>query len=351
MKKKLDAENDKRERGQDEANTVDEELAEAAKLNFDLQKEAFGRAVEKGKLENKMKQADRNMKLLNEKKKILDRQLAAARQLEDKEKAKAETELSKVNTDLNRAQKDAENAQNQLDALQQANDDIKKQGWEDKIQKLEEDVNAAEALRDQTQGEADKAAADMGAKCKVFKDPYLDRAAETDDLLNRLKGLTDSIKDKADRENDLQKRKDDLEAKRLHAQGNDDLQKDLEAACKEYDRMADDLAKQVGDIEAENEKVKTNVKDREGALKEQIGELGELSTLRDKKGDQDRELEMLDKEIEDLKVQSKRYNNDIKALQDEKEELTEQVDELDNMLQRREDENADLEADLARADR
>ena len=29
--------------------------------------------------------------------------------------------------------------------------------------------------------------------------------------------------------------------------------------------------------EAENEKVKTNVKDREGALKEQIGELGELS--------------------------------------------------------------------------
>ena len=56
----------------------------------------------------------------------------------------------------------------------------------------------------------------MGAKCKVFKDPYLDRAAETDDLMNRLKELTDSIKDKADKENDLQKRKDDLEAKRLH---------------------------------------------------------------------------------------------------------------------------------------
>ena len=32
--------------------------------------------------------------------------------------------------------------------------------------------------------------------------------------------------------------------------------------------MADDLAKQVSDIEAENERVKTNVKDREGALKE-----------------------------------------------------------------------------------
>ena len=85
--------------------------------------------------------------------------------------------------------------------------------------------------------------------------------------------------------------------------------------------MADDLEKQVEDIEAENDKVKKNVEDREAALKEQIGELGELSNLRDKKGDQDRELEMLDKEIEDLKVQNKRYNNDIRALQDEKEEL------------------------------
>ena len=55
------------------------------------------------------------MKLLNEKKKILDRQVAAARQLEDKETAKAESELNKVNSDLDRAKKDAENAQLQLD--------------------------------------------------------------------------------------------------------------------------------------------------------------------------------------------------------------------------------------------
>ena len=83
----------------------------------------------------------------------------------------------------------------------------------------------------------------MGAKCKVFKDPYLDRASETDTLMNRLKELTDSLKDKANKENDLQKRKDDLEAKRLCDQGIADLERDLEAACKEYDRMADDLEK------------------------------------------------------------------------------------------------------------
>ena len=52
---------------------MDEEIAGAVRTNFELKKEAFERAVEKAKLENKMKQAERNMKLINEKKKILDR--------------------------------------------------------------------------------------------------------------------------------------------------------------------------------------------------------------------------------------------------------------------------------------
>ena len=72
----------------------------------------------------------------------------------------------------------------------------------------------------------------------------------------------------AEKENDLRKCKDDLAAKRLHDQGMGDLQNDLESAAKEYDRMADDLERQVGEIEAENVKVRKNVEDREAALKE-----------------------------------------------------------------------------------
>lgn len=79
MRKKLDTENRKRENGQSESNKVDEEIAEAVKINFELKREAYERTVEKAKLENKMKQADRNMKLINEKKKILDRQLTNAK--------------------------------------------------------------------------------------------------------------------------------------------------------------------------------------------------------------------------------------------------------------------------------
>ena len=108
LRKKLDAENRKRENGQNESNKVDEEIADAVKVNFELKREAYERTVEKAKLENKMKQADRNMKLINEKKKILDRQLAHAKQLEDKEVGKAQSELNRVNMDLDRARKDAE---------------------------------------------------------------------------------------------------------------------------------------------------------------------------------------------------------------------------------------------------
>ena len=56
----------------------------------------------------------------------------------------------------------------------------------------------------------------MGSKCQVFKDPYLDRANETETLMRRINELTDNIKTKADKENDLRKRKDDLKARRLH---------------------------------------------------------------------------------------------------------------------------------------
>ncbi len=66
-----------------------------------------------------------------------------------------------------------------------------------------------------------------------------------------------------------------------------------------------------------------SIEDRESTLKYQTSE---LSNLGGEKGGLDRELEMLDKEIEDIKVQSKQYTNDIKAFHDEKEELTERVD-------------------------
>ena len=54
---------------------------------------------------------------------------------------------------------------------------------------------------------------------------------------------------RADRLNDLQKRKDDLEAKGMKKGGIGELKSGLKQACNEYDRMADDLEKQVDDID------------------------------------------------------------------------------------------------------
>lgn len=152
----------------------------------------------------------------------------------------------------------------------------------------------------------------MGAKLNVFKDPFLDRASETETILNQIKAFNDNdgtdgdhdsttgagfgtgagsgvgsgansgsgkkkgtaglnkgiaaskggrkdmlndllrtnddIKTKADRLNDLAKRKNDLDAKRKKRQGLDELRSGLQNACGEYDKMADDLEQQVSDI-------------------------------------------------------------------------------------------------------
>jgi len=120
--------------------------------------------------------------------------------------------------------------------------------------------------------------AEMGSKISVFKDPYLDRATESDnlmmrikelggiggssdltsgtglggrnDMLRNLRGINDELKAKADRLNELRKRRDDLDARRQKKKGIDELRTGLQKACCEYDKMADDLEQQVSDIES-----------------------------------------------------------------------------------------------------
>ena len=55
--------------------------------------------------------------------------------------------------------------------------------------------------------------------------------------------FNDDLKARADRMNDLRKRKDDLEGRRMKRQGAEELRQGLEQACREYDRMADDIEK------------------------------------------------------------------------------------------------------------
>lgn len=52
-----------------------------------------------------------------------------------------------------------------------------------------------ERQREDTQSEADKAMAEMGSKLNVFKDPYLDRATESDDLISKIKSLGGNTSD------------------------------------------------------------------------------------------------------------------------------------------------------------
>ena len=51
-------------------------------------------------------------------------------------------------------------------------------------------------MNSEIEGEADKAMAQMGAKIQVFKDPYFDRAKETEDLVNQFKDMIDENKQK-----------------------------------------------------------------------------------------------------------------------------------------------------------
>jgi chromosome segregation ATPase len=80
------------------------------------------------------------------------------------------------------------------------------------------------------------------------------------------------------------------------------------------------------------EKVLQGIRDREKALQKQ---LDELDKLRNKKQDQGRELDMLNRGMKYLARKSDRYDLDIKRLEDEKEELEDQVNELEQLVDKR----------------
>lgn len=44
-------------------------------------------------------------------------------------------------------------------------------------------------MREAAQAQADRAMADMGVKLNVFRDPFLDRASETEYLMGKIKDL------------------------------------------------------------------------------------------------------------------------------------------------------------------
>lgn len=80
------------------------------------------------------------------------------------------------------------------------------------------------------------------------------------------------------------------------------------------------------------EKVLQGIRDREKALQKQ---LDELDKLRNKRQDQGRELDMLNRGMKYLARKSDRYDLDIKRLEDEKEELEDQVNELEQLVDKR----------------
>jgi hypothetical protein len=69
LRRKLDAENKRREKNQEEALKIEQDLIDVSKTNFELKTEVFQKEIDKTKLENKQQQAERNIKLLSEKKK------------------------------------------------------------------------------------------------------------------------------------------------------------------------------------------------------------------------------------------------------------------------------------------
>jgi len=79
--------------------------------------------------------------------------------------------------------------------LQAKNDQVQSEDWENKLKALQSQLDDKEKATLDTQAQADQAMAEMGAKINVFKDPFFDRASETEDLMSKIRDLTGTTDD------------------------------------------------------------------------------------------------------------------------------------------------------------
>ena len=78
FRQKLRQQNMTREDAQQDAQRTELDLFDAKKINKELLEEVFQKEVEKQQLQNKQKQADQNIKLLEDRKKDLEKQTTLA---------------------------------------------------------------------------------------------------------------------------------------------------------------------------------------------------------------------------------------------------------------------------------
>ena len=113
-----------------------------------------------------------------------------AQSAEDAQTRKVEGDLSKVNTALQRAKQECENSEAQLSDMQAKNESVQNENdWENKIKALQNTLSEKEQLTQTTQAQADQVMAQMGSKLNVFKDPFMDRASETEDLMAKIRDI------------------------------------------------------------------------------------------------------------------------------------------------------------------
>jgi len=167
---------------------------------------------------------------------------------------------------------------------------------------------------------------------KSLTDPHADRAAKTADNVNKLKSLTDKLKEKFGESDTLRKRRDELMKQKHEQIGRTQLIEDYNKQADQLESMMNDLQKQIADIEKEIEQVKEALQERQRVIDEEIEK---LNSLKNEQEAQEREIERLNKLIDELKKRNAQYDSDIKDLEEEKRQLEDRVAELELTLSER----------------
>ena len=118
LRKKLDTENRKRELVQDEQDKLEQQVLDTTKENVEMKKVNFDSTFRFQLMQNQQKQAERRVKLLQEKKRLLVKELDSNKTTIDRDAAKINSDIERVKMDEKQAQIEEQRLENDFKKLQ-----------------------------------------------------------------------------------------------------------------------------------------------------------------------------------------------------------------------------------------
>ena len=251
-----------------------------------------------------------------------------------------EVESKKLKAELDRQKDEVQLKQNELKKLDDSNAQVKKQDYDKQIEGLQRKLQTIETQRIKFQHQLEQTHVSWTCKLQLFVTDMNNQSEKTQNDLTQIMELLQSMSAVGEKQAGLLQQRQQLLQDNFEQSEKQELTNHLQAQIQDCDKMIEDADQQIKEIQEQVEKINAALQERQEVINDQISE---LNVIRQKKITLDKQIQLQESQITDLKRHIERYDADIERLTQDKEVLIERLNDLSQSVAQKIDEIEEME--------